>query len=63
MAGLATIAMETCEATDEFARRFPVVAAVVPGSQWHAECNAQDLSSFKTYKPARTFPTAGRTPG
>jgi adenine phosphoribosyltransferase len=62
VAGLATIAMETCEATDDFARRFPVAAAVVPGSQWQTECNAQDLSSFKTYQPARTFPTAGRSP-
>ncbi len=53
--------METCEATDAFAARFPVVTAVVPGSRWQAECNAQDLSSFKSYKPARTFPTAGRT--
>jgi adenine phosphoribosyltransferase len=61
VAGLATIAMENCEATDAFAARFPVVAAVVQGSRWQTECNAQDLSSFASYKPARTFPTAGRT--
>jgi adenine phosphoribosyltransferase len=61
VAGLATIAMENCEATAAFAARFPVVAAVVQGSRWQTECNAQDLSSFQTYKPARTFPQAGRT--
>jgi adenine phosphoribosyltransferase len=62
VAGLVTIAMETCAATDAFAARFPVAAAVVPGSRWHDECNAQDLSSFRSYRPERTFPTAGRTP-
>ena len=61
--GLATIAMETCPATDAFAARFPVVAAVVPGSRWQEECNAQDLTSFRNYSPVRTFPSAGRSPG
>lgn len=59
--GLATIAMETCAATEVFAARFPVAAAVVPGSRWHDECNAQDLASFRSYQPERTFPNAGRT--
>lgn len=63
VAGLATIAMETCPATQAFAGRFPVAAAVVPGSRWQAECDAQVLTSFQTYAPARTFPTAGRSPG
>jgi hypothetical protein len=31
------------------------------GSRGHDECNAQDLSSFKSYRLERTFPTAGRT--
>ncbi len=62
VAGLATIAMETCPATDAFRSRFPVVAAVVPGSRWQTECDAQSLSSFADYQPARTFPTAGRSP-
>lgn len=61
VAGLVTIAMENCEATDAYAKRFPIVTAVVPGSQWQTECNAQDLSSFRSYKAERTFPTAGRT--
>jgi adenine phosphoribosyltransferase len=61
VAGLVTIAMETCEATDDFARRFPVATAVVPGSRWQTECNAQNLSSFSSYRAERTFPTAGRS--
>lgn len=61
VAGLVTIAMETCPATEAFRTRFPVITAVVPGSRWQDECNAQDLSSFATYAPARTFPTAGRS--
>jgi adenine phosphoribosyltransferase len=61
VAGLVTIAMETCAATDAFARRYPVITAVVPGSRWQAECNAQELSSFRNYAPERTVPTAGRT--
>lgn len=61
VAGLATIAMETCPATTGFAARFPVVTAVVPGSRWQRECDAESLSSFATYDAARTFPTAGRT--
>ncbi len=62
VAGIATIAMETCETTDAFVARFPVAAAVVPGSRWQRECDAQTLSSFASYDPARTFPTAGRSP-
>ncbi len=61
VAGLVTIAMETCAATDAFAARFPVAAAVVPGSRWQRDCDAQNLSSFVTYEPSRTFPTAGRS--
>jgi adenine phosphoribosyltransferase len=61
VAGIVTIAMENCAATDAFSTRFPVVTAVVPGSRWQTECNTQTLTSFQTYAPARTFPTAGRT--
>jgi adenine phosphoribosyltransferase len=61
VAGIVTIAMENCAATDAFSNRFPVVTAVVPGSRWQTECNTQTLTSFQTYAPARTFPTAGRS--
>jgi adenine phosphoribosyltransferase len=61
VAGLVTIAMETCSATDAFAARFPVAAAVVPGSRWQRECDEQSLSSFASYQASRTFPMAGRS--
>lgn len=62
VAGVATIAMETCAATEAFARAYTVAAAVVPGSRWQQECDAQMLSSFGSYRAEGTFPTAGRTP-
>lgn len=61
VAGHVRIAMETCPATQEFLARFPVVTAVMPGSRWQAECDAQVLTSFLTYDPSQTFPTAGRS--
>lgn len=62
VAGLAAIAMETNPATAAFREQFTCVTAVLPGSQWQVECDAQSLSSFKTYRAERTYPTAGRTP-
>lgn len=61
VAGLVAIAMETNQVTQDYRRRFACVTAVVPGSRWQAECNAQRLTSFDSYLPARTYPTAGRT--
>ena len=62
VAGLVAIAMETNAATQSLRARFPCVTAVVPGSAWQSDCDAQSLGSFRTYAAPRTFPTAGRTP-
>lgn len=62
VAGLATITMEDNEATAAYRATYKVVTAVLPGSRWQAEANAQRLSSFDSYRAERTFPTAGRTP-
>ena len=56
VAGLAAIAIEENEVTDAYRKEFRCVSAVVQGSQWQADCNAQDLQSFKTYKAEATFP-------
>jgi adenine phosphoribosyltransferase len=62
VAGLVAIAMESKAKGVEWRQRYPCITAVVPGSRWQAECDAQKLSSFDTYRAERTFPTAGRTP-
>jgi len=61
VAGLVAIAMETKPQTQAYRTRFACVTAVVPGSRWQAECDAQTLTSFATYRAERTFPTAGRS--
>lgn len=60
IAGLVAIAMEDTPTSSAYRDAFKVVTAVQPGTYWQTECNAQELSSFKTYEAARTFPTAGR---
>ncbi len=61
VAGLAAIAIEENEATNGYRERFPCASAVVPGSKWQTQCNAQFLESFNSYDATRTFPKAGRT--
>ncbi|HSF95162.1 MAG TPA: adenine phosphoribosyltransferase [Thermohalobaculum sp.] len=56
VAGLVAIAIEENERTDQYRRTFPCVSAVVQGSRWQTECNAQSLSSFDSYKPEMAFP-------
>ena len=57
VAGLVAIAIEDNERTKSYREAYPCVSAVVPGSRWQTECNAQTLSSFDTYKPEMAFPT------
>jgi adenine phosphoribosyltransferase len=61
VAGMVAITMEENAATAAYRDRYKVVTAVLPGSLWQVEANAQKLSSFDTYEAKRTFPTAGRT--
>lgn len=56
VAGLLAIAIEENPRTAEYRERFPCFSAVVPGSKWQTECNAQTLSSFAEYKPETVFP-------
>ncbi|MEM7377018.1 MAG: phosphoribosyltransferase family protein [Pseudomonadota bacterium] len=58
VAGLVAIAIEANTQTEGYRARFPCVSAVVPGSHWQAECNAQTLSSFAHYRPEAAFPTS-----
>jgi len=61
VAGMAAIAMEENPVTAHYRETCKVVTAVLPGTRWQQECNAQSLSSFARYSPERTFPTAGRS--
>lgn len=56
VAGLAAIAIEECPATDAYRQTYPCISAVMPGSTWQRECNAQSLSSFQQYRPQDAFP-------
>lgn len=56
IAGLVAIAIEENERTTGYRKLYPCVSAVVPGSRWQTECNAQTLSSFETYTPKLAFP-------
>lgn len=56
VAGIVAIAIEENERTTNYRATYPCVSAVVPGSVWQTECNAQTLSSFDSYSPEMAFP-------
>lgn len=56
VAGMVAIAIEENEQTDAFRGQYPCISAVMPGSKWQTECNAQKLSSFAQYRPELAFP-------
>ena len=56
VAGLVAVAIEENERTDHYRVTYPCVSAVLPGSRWQTECNAQTLSSFEAYRPELAFP-------
>lgn len=56
VAGLVAIAIEENDRTNGYRASFPCVTAVVPGTRWQAECNAQHLSSFNDYSAEKAFP-------
>ena len=61
--GMAAVAIEDNETTRIYRQKYRCVAGVVPGSRWQAECNAQCLSSFKSYRPELAFPTRANAHG
>ncbi len=54
--GMVAIAIEENERTNSYRDQYHCVSAVVPGSHWQTECNAQNLSSFANYRPEAAFP-------
>lgn len=57
VAGIVAVAIEDNERTAEYRRTYTCAAAVVPGSKWQDECNAQMLKSFDDYSPDMAFPS------
>jgi adenine phosphoribosyltransferase len=53
---LAAVAIEEKEVTNAYRQKYTCASGVVRGSRWQQECNAQSLSSFKTYSPVQVFP-------
>ena len=56
VAGLVAIAIESTERTAAFRKKYPCVSAVLRGTDWQRECDAQMLSSFAGYRPEDAFP-------
>jgi adenine phosphoribosyltransferase len=54
--GLAAVAIEENPATDAYRAQYRCVSGVQQGSRWQAECNAQRLSSFDSYRAELVFP-------
>ena len=57
VAGLAAIAVESTGRTAAFRKSYRCVSAVLPGTRWQQECDAQFLSSFADYRPEQAFPS------
>ena len=50
------IAIESTGRTTAFRSNYRCVSAVLPGTRWQQECDAQFLSSFADYRPEQAFP-------
>ena len=53
---MAAVAIEENPVTDAYRKKYRCVSGVQQGSTWQAECNAQKLKSFETYRPELVFP-------
>ncbi|MEM8776078.1 MAG: phosphoribosyltransferase family protein [Pseudomonadota bacterium] len=56
VSGLVAIAAEETPRATQLRNRFPTVTAILTGTRWQDECNAQFLSSFESYNPEQAFP-------
>lgn len=59
IAGIAAIAIEENARTAAMRETYKCAAAVMPGSEWQRQCNAQRLESFASYRPQMAFPERG----
>lgn len=54
--GMVAIAIEDNDRTHQYRKQYQCASAVMPGSRWQSECNAQKLSSFENYRSEDAFP-------
>ena len=59
VAGLVAIVIEECTKTREYRKKYKCVSAVLPGTEWQRQANAQYLESFEDYSPELAFPARG----
>ncbi len=59
VAGLLAIVIEDNERTASYREKYRCVSAVLPGTEWQRQANAQKLQSFDSYRPEMAFPKAG----
>ncbi len=57
--GMAAVAIEDSPRAEEYRKQYRCAAAVIQGTKWQEECNAQSLSSFQTYQPSMAYPAIG----
>lgn len=56
VAGMVAIVIEDNETTRAYRDKYHCVSAILPGTPWQEQANAQTLDSFKHYKPELAFP-------
>lgn len=56
VAGLVALVFEDNEQTADYRQRYKCVSAVLPGTEWQRQANAQYLDSFTEYQPEMAFP-------
>jgi len=61
IAGLVSIVIEDCDRTAAYRKNYKCISAILPGTEWQRQANAQTLDSFKDYNPANAFPNAKRS--
>ena len=56
IAGIVAIVIETNARTQKYREQYKCVSAILPGTDWQRQADAQYLDSFKAYKPEMAFP-------
>ncbi len=60
IAGLVAIVIEDNERTRSLREKYKCVSAVLPGTEWQRQANAQYFESFADYRPELAFPAIRR---